>query len=102
MAAHVTRMRTAPTMMDRTLVPAKMVLPEMEQFVLVNCTLNASCMFVCLLVCLFACLFVCLFVCFFVSLFVYIIVWLVGWSMDWRVGGLCALPIVAYILRLLF
>ena len=59
MAAHVTRMQTVRTMMDRTLVPAKMVLPEMEQFALVHCILHTSCM--CLVhysVCLFVCLFV--------------------------------------------
>ena len=66
MAAHATRMQTVRTMMDRTVVPAKMVLLEMEPFALVHCVLHTSCM--CLVhysdsVCLFIYLFVSLFKC---------------------------------------
>lgn len=45
MAAHVTRMPTVWTMMDRTLVLAKKDLREMEQFVLVNYNLKNICTF---------------------------------------------------------
>ena len=65
MAAHVTRMQTVRTMRDRTLVPAKMVLLEMEQCVLVNCILVACALYISPI--LFVRVFVYLFVYLFIS-----------------------------------